>query len=350
MIQTARPLVFLDVDGAVIPLGAGHRAAAVDDPAGWRSGANPQISMVDRGLGARLLGLSCELVWATAWGEDANEVIAPVLALPRLAVVDFDEPDLPVPAALHWKTQSLVRHAAGRPFVWLDDEIRDFDRQWIEAAHPAPALLHQVRPTTGITGEDLAVVAAWVEEVVGPPVPDDAPAPLRAIMDAVYDYDEGRGVDFEPYPQLEPAAETGWWFRLWTGNPEVTGQEVRPFGMDRGGGYVASWMIRDGADLAGQPVVYIGSEGDVAILAADAWDALWYFAHGLGLHDVQGEHHGGERFGGTVDPHRVVVPHADLMHVAMRLAPERRRPADQIIAEAADGLPRLREWIDDLCR
>ncbi|GAB3169633.1 hypothetical protein GCM10027059_34880 [Myceligenerans halotolerans] len=343
-------MLFLDVDGAVLPLGGGAGVVAVDDPAGWRSGSNPRLATVRRGLGARLLGLGCELVWATAWGEDANEVIAPVLALPRLAVVDFDEPDLPVPAALHWKAQPLVRYAEGRPLVWLDDEIRDFDRQWIEAAHPGRALLRRVHPTAGITEEDLEVVAAWIAEVAGPPLHDDVPAPLRVIMDAVYDYDEGRGVDFEPLRQVEPVAETGWWFRLWTGNPEVTGQEVRPFGMDGAGGYVASWMIRDGVDLAGQPVVYLGPEGDVAVLAADAWDALWFFAHGLGPHDVQGEHYGGERFGRTLDPERVVVPHPDLMDAAMRLAPGRRRPVDQITTEATDGLPALRMWIDALCR
>lgn len=343
-------MVFLDVDGAVLPLGAGSGAVHVEDPVGWRSRSNPQLSRVDRGLGAGLLRLGCELVWAAAWGEDANEVIVPVLALPRLAVVDFDEPDLPVPAALHWKTASLVRHAAGRPFVWLDDEIRAFDRQWVEAAHSGAVLLHQVDPATGITAEDLAVVAAWVKEVAGASMPDEVPAPLRAIMDAVYDYDQGRGVDFEPYSQLEPAAETGWWFRLWTGNPEVTGEDLRPFGKDGGGGYVASWMIRDGVDLAGQPVVYIGSEGDVAVLAADAWDAVWFFAHGLGPHDVQGEYFGGERLGGTVDPERVVVPRRDLIDTAMGLAPERRRPVVQILDEATDGLPSFRAWVDALCR
>ena len=108
-------------------------------------------------------------------------------------------------------------------------------------------------------------------EVAGPPLSDVVPPPLRAIMDARYDYDDGRGVTFEPYMELEPVAETAWWLRHWTGNPDVTGEGFRPFGSDGGGGYVCSWMIRGGADLVDQPVVYLGSDGDVVVLAADAW-------------------------------------------------------------------------------
>lgn len=247
------------------------------------------------------------------------------------------------------KAASLVRYAGGRPFVWLDDEIRDLDRQWVEAAHPGAALLHRVSPTSGLTEEDLAVVRTWVHEVAGPPLPVVVPPPLRVIMNARYDYDNGKGVAFEPYPELEPVAETGWWLRHWTGNPDVTGEEFRPFGRDGGGGYVCSWIIRKGADLVDQPVVYLGSDGDVAVLTADAWDALWFFAHGFGPHDVPTELEPGERCF-TPEPDRVVQPHVELSSSADRLAPGRRRPMEQILAEAAVDVPDLRVWVDELCR
>jgi hypothetical protein len=35
-----------------------------------------------------------------------------------------------------------VAWADGRPFVWVDDEITDADRNWASTHHPAPALLH----------------------------------------------------------------------------------------------------------------------------------------------------------------------------------------------------------------
>ncbi|MFD7308582.1 HAD domain-containing protein [Promicromonospora sp. NPDC059942] len=348
--MTQRPIVFLDIDGTLLPLGPGDRSRSVEDPQEWRAQSNPQLAKLRRAPGYDLVRLGADLVWATAWGPDANDVVAPILALGRLPIVDFDEDDgVPVPDGLHWKTASLVRYAAGRPFVWLDDEIRDLDLQWVEAAHPGSVLLHRVSPTSGLTEDDVATVGVWVQEVAGPPVPEDVPQPLRAIMDARYDYDDGRGVAFEPHPELEPVAETGWWFRHWTGNPDVTGQEFRPFGQDGGGGYVCSWMIRPGADLADQPVVYLGSDGDVALLAADAWDALWFFAHGYGPHDIPSEFEPGEQYF-QLEPDRVVRPHAELVRAAELLAPGRRRPMEQIVAEAPAGLPGLRVWVDALCR
>jgi hypothetical protein len=347
---TQRPIVFLDIDGTLLPFGPGDRSQAVEDPRAWRAHSNPQLSKLRRAPSYDLVRLGGELVWASAWGHDANDVVAPILALGRLPVVDFDEgDDDAVPGGVHWKTASLVRHAAGRPFVWLDDEIRDLDQQWVEAAHPGPALLHRVSPTTGLTKDDLAVVAAWMREAAGLPVADDVPPPLRAIMDARYDYDDGRGVDFEPYPALEPAAETGWWLRHWTADPDVTGEELRPFAQDGGGGYVCSWMIRPGAELVDQPVVYLGSDGDLAVLAGDAWDALWFFAHGFGPHDVPSEFEAGERYF-RPDPQRAVRTHIELTRAASRLAPGRRRPVEQIVADAPAGLPDLRAWVDDLCR
>ncbi len=34
---------------------------------------------------------------------------------------------------MHWKTRRLVQWAAGRRFVWADDEITDTDRMWVAA-------------------------------------------------------------------------------------------------------------------------------------------------------------------------------------------------------------------------
>src|SRR5688572_17968326 len=98
--------------------------------------------------GRRLLALPGDLVWASTWMADANEVVAPRLGLPALPVVDWpDDEDDPQPGpGLHWKTVALSRCAVGRPFVWLDDEITDADRRWVAIHHPQPALLHRVDP------------------------------------------------------------------------------------------------------------------------------------------------------------------------------------------------------------
>jgi hypothetical protein len=158
-------LVFLDVDGPLIPFRARAGESATDQVAG-----NPLIGRLDPADGRRLLALGCQLVWATTWMADANELVAPRLGLPQLPVVEFpeeddeegEEPELGV----HWKTASLVRWAAGWPFVWLDDEAADADRRWVRAHHPGRALLHRVDPFAGLTEADFSRVRRWLAEGV----------------------------------------------------------------------------------------------------------------------------------------------------------------------------------------
>jgi hypothetical protein len=93
--------------------------------------------------------------------DDANDVLSPRLGLPRLPLLDWSDDDEP-PLGVHWKTPSLVRWAAGRPFAWLDDEIFDADRRWIADHHTGPALAHRVDPRSGLTGADFEVVRRWL--------------------------------------------------------------------------------------------------------------------------------------------------------------------------------------------
>lgn len=92
--------------------------------------------------------------------EDANEFVAPRLGLPELPVVEF--PDGEPARGLHWKTAFLTQWAAGRTFVWLDDELTDTDRSWVQAHHPGKALLHRVDPFTGLTEADFVLVRQWL--------------------------------------------------------------------------------------------------------------------------------------------------------------------------------------------
>ncbi|MFE9021951.1 HAD domain-containing protein [Streptomyces sp. NPDC007808] len=162
-------LVFLDVDGTLVPFGA-DRPYPRYEPAHPlpESADHPLLSRVDPGLGARLAGLAglgCELVWATTWLDDANACLAPWLGLPALPVVDWPdeggEPGL-WPRGLHWKTRPLVAWAAGRPFVWVDDEISGTDRAWVAGHHSGPALLHRVDHRHGLTDRDFAVLQEWI--------------------------------------------------------------------------------------------------------------------------------------------------------------------------------------------
>lgn len=175
-------LLFLDVDGPLIPFGAADRAYPVYDgpsvpaadapwPPGPRPAApspvhvgHPLLARVDPALGPRLAGLGCELVWATTWMDEANAALAPWLGLPELPVVQWPDEDEP-PGPLHWKTRPLVAWAAGRPFIWVDDEITGADRSWTAAHHPGPALLHRVDHRYGLTEGDFRVLEDWLAAV-----------------------------------------------------------------------------------------------------------------------------------------------------------------------------------------
>jgi HAD domain in Swiss Army Knife RNA repair proteins len=159
--MTGLPLVFLDVDGPVIPFGGANY------PQMSPAGPNPLLARINPSHGHRLAALPAQLVWATGWTAEANTEIAPRLGLPALPVVDWPD-GLEDPTGLHWKTRRLVKWAAGRPFVWIDDEISERDRIWVAQARTGPALLHRVDPRVGLRDGDFTTIHEWLTATIGP--------------------------------------------------------------------------------------------------------------------------------------------------------------------------------------
>ncbi|WP_245778007.1 HAD domain-containing protein [Lentzea xinjiangensis] len=152
------PLLFLDVDGPLLPFGGDIAHHGPDH-------ANPLLARLDPMHGPWLAALPCELVWATTWMDDANDLLVPLLGLPRLPVVtwqdDREAETADARRGLHWKTRGLAAWAGGRPFAWVDDEIGENDRAWTARHHPQ-ALLHRVDPRRGLTDTDYLALDAWL--------------------------------------------------------------------------------------------------------------------------------------------------------------------------------------------
>ncbi|WP_306365376.1 HAD domain-containing protein [Nocardia sp. CC227C] len=173
--MASRPLLYLDVDGPLNPYAANpnrrpegyetHRML----PPSWiaqREGmgrVKPLRVWLNPTHGPALLTLAdrFDLVWATTWEHDANTYIGPNIGLPELPVVEWQTTERFGPDGTFFKTAELVEHAAGRPFVWVDDDITERDRRYVERHHPAAALLRFVDPAVGLDGDDFEAIGAF---------------------------------------------------------------------------------------------------------------------------------------------------------------------------------------------
>ena len=109
-----KPLLYLDVDGVLNPV--------CPRPEGdftiYRIQGSIVLISARHGAWLRELAEVYQLVWASTWEAYANLCIAPLLQLPEL-------PFVPVGRRPGGDWLPIVRHAAGRPFAWVDDLIPD---------------------------------------------------------------------------------------------------------------------------------------------------------------------------------------------------------------------------------
>ncbi|HEY4371765.1 MAG TPA: hypothetical protein VGN52_07560 [Burkholderiales bacterium] len=100
------------------------------------------------------------------------------------------------------------------------------------------------------------------------------------------DYNDGEGIDFEPYQSFMSAEETAKWLHAWTGNNDAKADAYLIFGQDGTGGYAAIWNVDPAKGLLEQPIVFFGSEGELGVIAQDFSDYLWLLASGHGPYEA----------------------------------------------------------------
>lgn len=158
------------------------------------------------------------------------------------------------------------------------------------------------------------------------------PALLATALDAPFAVDH-RGHDFEPFDEFDSADEIIGWWQAWTGDEAAAEPPLRCFGMDGSGGKAAIWLRDPGTPIEAQPVVFIGSEGELAVLARNLGDYLWLLANGAGpLEPV-----------GGLDRDPQPIPEL------VALAPGARRSTEAILAGAGGLLEDLKQFVEQTC-
>ncbi|GHG22995.1 hypothetical protein ACFFSH_28715 [Streptomyces filamentosus] len=177
-----KPLLMVDVDGPLNPFAAKpHRRPAgylthrmkpdcwiAQHPDTPERHVKPLRVWLNPAHGPALMALPYDLVWATTWEHDANDWIGWRIGFPceqDLPVIEFGDQSVLRPDGTYFKTWTVVEYAAGRPFAWIDDQIDETDRAYVERHHTGPALLHHVDPRTGLTDGDFAALAEWAARV-----------------------------------------------------------------------------------------------------------------------------------------------------------------------------------------
>jgi hypothetical protein len=155
MRKTAKPLLFMDIDGVLSLFGFQSDRR----PGGQWLNVDGIVHLISGTASEHLhrLDTSFELVWCSGWEEKANEHLPLALELPGpLPYLTF----APADTHGHWKLAALEAHAGDRPLAWVDDGHDDACRAWA-AARDAPTLLVSTDPATGLTDRHVAQLTAW---------------------------------------------------------------------------------------------------------------------------------------------------------------------------------------------
>jgi hypothetical protein len=112
------------------------------------------------------------------------------------------------------------------------------------------------------------------------------PDVLKKLHALRFEYPDGDSIDFYPRTEFVSDDERRSWFKAWTGNDRADPSHYLVFGEDGTGGMAAFWLVRDGADLLNQPIVFFGSEGELGVVASNFGGYLRLLANGIGPYEA----------------------------------------------------------------
>ena len=160
-------MIALDVDGVLNPY---NMSRSRGGQLGYRPSkrireARMMRTSWNREHGGQLLRLSeefdAELVWATYWGQLANDYARQEIGLPLLPVVELDVATLETT----WKYPAVLAFTEGRPLVWFDDEhaVHLRGRQEFLTARTEPTALIDVPSAEGLRESELREAERFLE-------------------------------------------------------------------------------------------------------------------------------------------------------------------------------------------
>ena len=156
--QMPRRALLLDVDGVLNPYGTGKC------PDGFTEydlfpGEEPVRLCPAHGEWISELRHVFDVAWATAWNDDANRLLAPLLGIAALPVVTMPL----APFQPRDKVPPIARFAGQRPAVWMDDLHPAEAWTWSTGRHE-PTLLIAVAPATGLTRQAVDQALTWARQ------------------------------------------------------------------------------------------------------------------------------------------------------------------------------------------
>lgn len=165
-----RPLLALDVDGALSPVRRPHGVVERtwhDIEAVPHSPGPLHLSL---SLGLELAALDVDIVWVTTWGDLANHHVAPALGWDPLPVLVDPNPHPPAAAGREvWKARAVDAYVVEHEppaLVWIDDllgversALRMTVDRWLEQGWPGiPSLLVGPDRHAGLSPDDLGQI------------------------------------------------------------------------------------------------------------------------------------------------------------------------------------------------